>query len=81
MQNAIKSGGLILHIEPWVASSFIIAIVEAELIVEVVKVAPHPTGFHVDCELRGRPHVGRNDDEGLAFLVQFARGGFINLFH
>ena len=47
----IKSGGLILHIEARVTSGFIIAIVETELIIEVVEVAPHPTGFHVDGEL------------------------------
>ena len=77
----IKSGGLILHIEARVTSGFIVAVVEAELIVEVVKVAPHPTGFHVDCKLRIRSHIGRNDDKRLAFLVQFARGSFVNLFH
>ena len=47
----IKSGGLILHIEPRVASGFVVAVIETELIIEVVEVAPHPTGFHVDCEL------------------------------
>ena len=47
----IKSGGLILHIEPRVAPGFIVAIVVTELIIEVVKVAPHPTRFHVNREL------------------------------
>ena len=49
--HLIKSGGLILHIEARVTSGFIVAVIETELIVEVVKISPHPTGFHVDCEL------------------------------
>ena len=49
--SLIKSGGLILHIESRVTPGFIVAIVVAELVVEVVKVAPHPTRFHVNREL------------------------------
>lgn len=77
----IKSGGLILHIEARVTSGFIVTVIEAELIVEVVEISPHPTGFHVDRKLRVRPHVRGDDDKRLAFLVQFARGSLINLFH
>ena len=68
--SLIKSGGLLLHIETRVTSGFIVAIVVAEFIVEVV-----------NSELRIRPHVSRNNDERLAFLIQFARGSFVNLFH
>ena len=73
---------LIFHVKPGVASYFAaITVVEAELIVKVVEIAPHPAGFHVDSKHAVRTHVTRDDDELFTLRVKLASLCFVDLFH
>ena len=49
--------------------------------IEIVKIAEHPAGFHMNGELRIRAHIRGYNDERLLFIVKFTGLYFVNLFH